>query len=222
MRQPTKRPQVGSSTRVQRRCVVTLLALSLVVVLVGCRRAPDQSGSVQGADKRGSASTSSSAVDLPFDTTFTQRWNPRNDGTAYEPCVTPDEATLLALGIDHSSISDAAGTDGQTLRGCSWDYFSDRGQDHWSLTQMVANSGSLADYRRKYAKDHWMPDRTIRGRAAGVTDSPHLGECMTYVQSARAGITTLAIHHGLPHPPVREVCDRAIAFTEATIGKMPR
>ena len=45
---------------------------------------------------------------------------------------------------------------------------------------------------------------------------------MTYVQAGHAGISTLVIHHGVPHPPIDEVCERAIEFTKATIDKMPR
>ncbi|MCK0439856.1 DUF3558 domain-containing protein [Gordonia alkaliphila] len=164
---------------------------------------------------------SSPSVALPFSSTFTDRWNEANNGSQYEPCTALVPSELGSVGVDSGSVRDAAGTNGQTLRGCTWDYRATADGQRWAVSQTVANSSGLAAYKEKYSMDHWMEDLTVYGRVVGVTDSPDLGECMTYVQSGQAGITTLVIHHRPPHPPVSEVCDRAIAFTKATIDKMP-
>lgn len=213
------RPQAELRDSVEYRHFVVPLVPLVMVLLSGCGDADQGLGADLeiGLDASGSARTS---VDLPFSTTFTQRWNARNDGTDYEPCVALDSAGLDRLSIDPTSVRDAAGTDGQTLRGCQWSYELS-GPQRWAVSQFVGNSESLAAYKAKYSHERWMTDRVIEYRAVGVSDSPDLGECMTYVQSGGAGVITLVIHHGLPHPPVREVCDRAIAFTAATIGKMP-
>ncbi|MFC0314985.1 DUF3558 domain-containing protein [Gordonia phosphorivorans] len=168
------------------------------------------------------ASEASQTVSLPFSSPFKNRWNSANDGTEYEPCVALSTFELERIGVQTDSVRDAAGTDGQTLRGCTWDFERASDGGRWVVSQMVANSVGLDTYRQKYAADHWLPDRQISGRRVGITEAGSLGECMTYVQSGGAGITTLVLHHRLPHPPVHEVCDRAIEFTKATIDKMPR
>lgn len=129
--------------------------------------------------------------------------------------------SLEQLGLVASSVRDAAGTDGQTARGCQWSY-SVVGGDRWTISQVVGNSSSLQEYKSKFAGDDWLPDLVIQHRVVGIVASEDLGECMTYVQSGRAGINTTVMHHSTTHVPVDEVCDRAIAFTKATIDKMPR
>ncbi|WP_415047363.1 DUF3558 family protein [Gordonia sp. (in: high G+C Gram-positive bacteria)] len=169
----------------------------------------------------GSVSRNVKSSELPFKSTFTKRWNNSNDGTRYEPCTALDSSNLYVLGIDSSSVEDAAGTDGQTLRGCRWRYRM-RDRNRWSIAQVVANSESLENYKHKYSTDYWHPDLLISGRTVGVTESRDLGECMTYVQSGHAGVSTLVIRHGISGEKVGGVCDRAIAFTRATISMIPR
>lgn len=182
----------------------------------------DTTGSwVSASRDQGSTSAPPSRPELPFESTHPHRWSSANDGSDYEPCVALSGQQLEGLGVDVQSVRDAAGTDGQTLRGCQWSYRVVDGA-RWAVSQVVANSAGLKEYKRKYSDDDWTPDEVVGGRTVGVTHSPSLGQCMTYVQSGRAGITTLVIHHRLPHPPVEEVCERAIAFTKATIDKMPR
>nr|WP_245551737.1 DUF3558 family protein [Gordonia hirsuta] len=161
------------------------------------------------------------ASSLPFDSFFTRRWNTGNDGTTYEPCLAIRGSALEALGISAGTVSDAAGSDGQTARGCYWEYHpTDEGL--WAVSQTVGNSDNLVDYKDKYQDRYWLDDIRIDGRVVGISQSKHLIECLTYVQSGRAGVTTTVIHHRSPRTSITEVCDRAIAFTEATITKMPR
>ena len=197
------------------RMLVPMLILPVLLLSVaGC-------GESTAVDAVSGTRSGSAQVDLPFESTFTQRSNERNDGSAYEPCVALGQAASERLGIDAGSVRDAAGTDGQTARGCRWSYSNSDGEQ-WIVSQTVANSASLSDYKARYEWSHWRADIDIDGRHVGISEDARLGECMTYVQSRRAAVLTAVVHQGLPHPPVQEACDRAIAFTEATIGAMPR
>lgn len=202
----------------------TALAVICCVALVvaGCGQVKHAAGSTVPATRgQGSTSALPSHPKLPFESVHPHRWSSANDGSDYEPCVALTAERLKELGVDTQSVRDAAGTDGQTLRGCQWSYRVVDGA-RWAVSQVVANSAGLEEYKKKYSDDKWIADQVIAGRTVGVTNSSDLGQCMTYVQSGRAGITTLVIHHRLPHPPVDEVCERAIEFTKATIDKMPR
>ncbi len=68
----------------------------------------------------------------------------------------------------------------------------------------------------------WLPDILIDGRVVGVHRFTNGANCDTYVQSGMAAVNTMVIHHGSPHPAPEEICAKAIEFTRATIGKMPR
>lgn len=159
--------------------------------------------------------------ELPFDTTLTQRWNGANDGTTYEPCTALSPGGLFALGIVPDSVADAAATDGQTARGCSWKYVGSVG-DHWTVSQIVGNSPSLEHEKKRASTsvDEWLPDVNIGGRIVGVHHLIIGGDCETYVQSGKAAVSTIVVtlDTGVP---VSEICDRAIAFTRATIDKIP-
>lgn len=167
--------------------------------------------------------TDARGLRLPFDTEHPHRWSEANDGTEYEPCTAVGKEQLTALGIDPSSVHDAAGTDGQTLRGCNWQYRAER-RNLWMVSQIVGNSPSLAADKAAKGRstDRWLPDRTVDGRQVGVHQFAGGGACDTYVQSGRAAVNTIVMYNGLPLPPVEEICAKALEFTEATIGKMPR
>ena len=206
------------------RALVTALVVPpmLMQILSGCGVSMNSPDLLQERSAR-SLGAASGTVVLPFGTTFTQRWNERNDGTSYEPCAALDGVALAHMGIDPRSVRDGAGTDGQTARGCRWTYAPvNENPTDWIVSQSVGDYTSLMSYQEKYSWRHWLPNTDLSGRGVGVSGDAELGECLTYVQSGGAGVVTLVVHHGLPHPPVQEVCDRALAFTEATIGKMPR
>ncbi|GAA3965413.1 hypothetical protein GCM10022231_27680 [Gordonia caeni] len=130
----------------------------------------------------------------------------------------------MNLGVIPDSVRDVAGTDGQTLRGCRWQYRIVPQSGSWSVSQVVGNSPGLAvdKQSKRSGVDIWMRDLDIQGRTVGVHRLADGADCDTYVQSGEAAVNTIVIHHGVPHPPVEEVCERAIAFTKATIDKMPR
>jgi len=95
---------------------------------------------------------------------------------------------------------------------------------NWSLRQFVGNSADLAANKKKRSgpSDVWEPDISIGGRVVGIHRLDDGADCDTYVQSGGAGVHTLVVHTGSPHPPSDEICARAIAFTRATIAEMPR
>ena len=94
----------------------------------------------------------------------------------------------------------------------------------FTLMQAVGDSTSLAGYRSKHSTRTWRTDEDelVDGRIVGVASKPALGDCMTYVQLDEASIQTFVIHQRLPHPPIDQICEKALEFTRATIGKMPR
>lgn len=194
-----------------------LLATSLL--FAACGRSID-SGHTNDPSVATRTSGESRYESLPFDSTFTKRWNSANDGTDYEPCVAASAQILSDLGVDPTSVRDAAGTDGQTLRGCDWEYRGDGGA-RWTVSQIVGDSEGLASYKRRYQAGHWRDDLDLAGRTVGVIEEPDFGNCGTYVQSGASGVHTIVFHRGRPHPATDEVCERALAFTRATIGQMP-
>lgn len=194
---------------------VTALLLCVLFITVSCSSPEKQISPIRSDGMTGQNAT------LPFESTFTQRWNSRNDGSSYEPCVSLDAASIADLQVDPDSVSDAAGTDGQTGRGCYWKFQPEVG-DLWSVQQGVANSESFDAYKRKNRHRTWQKGISIGGRNIGISGREELGECLTYVQSRDAGVVSIVVHHRRPHPPINEICDRAIAFTKATINKMPR
>ncbi|MFT4199604.1 DUF3558 family protein [Gordonia sp. (in: high G+C Gram-positive bacteria)] len=146
------------------------------------------------------------------------RLNPANDGTTYEPCDGPTRESLTALGWSPDSRHDAAVVDNQTARGCAWN------DSHlgsvWGISQTVGNSPSLSAYKQMNSAFQWQQDQVLGDRPVGV----HLigrSTCATRVQSQRAGVSTVASYNRVPAPPTSEICARAIAFTKATIDRMP-
>ncbi|WP_169515278.1 DUF3558 family protein [Gordonia shandongensis] len=156
---------------------------------------------------------------LPFETKFHRRWSRANSGTEYEPCTALDSGTLQSLGVDPVSAEDAAGTDGQTLRGCRWQFQANDAAIRWTLMQFVGNSPSLNEDKRLKSTSHdiWLPDVRMAGRTVGVHRTTNNRDCDTYVQSGDAAVNTMVRNHGRPAATPEEICERALAFTRATI-----
>ena len=159
---------------------------------------------------------------LPFETRHPNRWNPGNDGTAYEPCTALTDTGLEDLGIEPRTVRDAAGTNGQTLRGCVWEYRDTSAGHRLTVSQIVGNWDSLELEKRMKStpNDVWRDDVTVDGRTVGLLTDPVLGDCTTYVQSGRAAVNTSVFDHG-DALDMDATCDRALEFTRATIGQMP-
>ncbi|QRY63557.1 DUF3558 family protein [Gordonia sp. PDNC005] len=199
------------------KVAATALVIAICSPLASCRTegSPVHDHGIRQIDDNG--------LRLPFSTVHSRRWNAANDGTTYEPCTALAATQLEAHGIDPHSVKDAAGTNGQTLRGCSWDYVGDIRTEHWMLSQIVGNSTGLANDKRMKSttRDIWLDDQTADGRTVGLhAIAPNI-QCDTYVQSGKAAVTTLVMHIGRAEQPLSALCDRAIAFTRATIGRMP-
>lgn len=157
---------------------------------------------------------STPATSLP---SFAHRTNPGNDGTKYEPCDLND-INFEALRWSRESRSDVATVDGQTGRGCTWKDLG--GGTNWELAQIVSNSPSLIAYKEANPSFRWLPDIDMVGRVVSVYQlDPQT--CATRVQVQRAGVSTVVGFAGRPAPPTSQICDRAIAFTRATISQMP-
>ncbi|WP_353507229.1 DUF3558 family protein [Gordonia sp. ABSL1-1] len=160
---------------------------------------------------------------LPFQTAFPNRWSANNDGSPYEPCTALSEDMLLRAGMVPASAMDAAVADGQTARGCVWRV----GSGHkGTISQIVGNltdpQDGLTGYKRLNSSGiEWFADTRVDGRtvAVGSSSSAH---CLAVVQSQRAIVATIARMVALDRPPVPQICERAIAFTRATIDQIPR
>ncbi|WP_419717497.1 DUF3558 family protein [Gordonia malaquae] len=199
-----------------RRICAGLLAL-LVAALTSC--------SVDGSaiPVQGIRQVDDRGVRLPFTTKHSQRWNTANDGTEYEPCTGVQLRDLSRLNIDARSVRDAAKTNGQTLRGCIWTYEETGTDIPPSISQTVGNGKGLdaAKARRSGPQDSWLDDILIASRRVGIHVYSFEGYCATYVESGTATVISTASHSGT-HPLNREqLCERAIAFTKATIDRMP-
>ncbi|MET2979418.1 DUF3558 family protein [Gordonia polyisoprenivorans] len=161
--------------------------------------------------------TDANGVSLPFKTKFTHRWNSNNDGTLYEPCTAVNAEVLSKFNLSAQTARDVALADQQTARGCDWET---EGDPFSSITQSVGNAPSLTEYKaRQSGHMKWLPDVELANRsvAVGIITS---GECTTYVASGTAVVATSATFH-IDLPPEDQVCAKAIAFTAATINKMP-
>lgn len=155
---------------------------------------------------------------LPFTTRFPRRWSNGNDGTTYEPCTAASSTVLDELSLEPSSVRDAAIADHQTARGCRWSFTI---PNYSSLTQIVGNQPPLDIYKARYAKSFdWRPETLIDGRRVVVGSSPDRFDCATFLQSKDAIVITRVSTLDKP-PPISEICDKAIAFTRATIDQMP-
>ncbi|NMO01067.1 DUF3558 family protein [Gordonia sp. TBRC 11910] len=184
-----------------------------MIALASCE--VDGTANPQGAQDHRQLSTTTPK--LPFSNTFPNRWNDANNGTSYEPCTAVDSTIARLTDVDILSVHDAAAVDHQTARGCVWTYRDDKA---WAVTQIVGNSASLEVYRREQQAFKWRGDMFFNGRKTLVSEIS-ASACATHVQSGSAGISTIAQYDSLPTPSIDEICSRAIAFTKATIDKMP-
>jgi hypothetical protein len=201
--------QVDSRLARANRVAITGAAVVAILGLAGCTAATGTSGKEHTATVEGARAGPPGA--LPH------RINPGNDGTTYEPCTPANKTVVETLGWDWSTRHEAATVDKQTLRGCTWD---DATPDSaWGLSQIVGNSPSLDAYRRSNPFP-WLPDVVVDGRRALVYTINN-GVCVVRVQSQEAGVSTIAGYYSRPAPPMPEICARAIAFTRATIARMP-
>uniref|UniRef100_UPI003D91BD80 DUF3558 family protein n=1 Tax=Gordonia sp. B7-2 TaxID=3420932 RepID=UPI003D91BD80 len=159
---------------------------------------------------------------LPFMTVFPNRWSSNNDGTQYEPCTSVSDRVLASLGLDPRSVSDAAVADHQTVRGCEWDVLNRRRASASQYVGNLAGSGAsdLDGYKAIFDDFRWFPDRMIDGRTVAVF-SLGVDHCATITVSGRALVFTDAALDR-DDKDVSENCNFALAFTRATINKIPR
>lgn len=212
-------------TSVATRCAFWVLVAVSTAVLSACGQAVSDSEAgvsmISSTTPPGPRQVDDSGKRLPFDTLHHHRWNAANSGTKYEPCTALSVGELDKLGVEPTSVRDAAGTDGQTLRGCIWDYSGNSVVGPWRVSQFVGNSPSLAADKisKAGASNIWLADRRFDGRTVGVRSASDGYSCATYVQSGRAAVDTIVSVVG--KVPPSEICDRALEFTRATISKMP-
>ncbi|MFF0708261.1 DUF3558 domain-containing protein [Gordonia sputi] len=221
-------PQISARSSAQLRKTLATVALTAATTLfTGCgvsgTPTPDAGSTAIGtsatvSDNETVRQTDAQGHSLPFTTTFPRRWNSGNDGTSYEPCTSATTDILRDAGLDPLSVRDAATVDFQTARGCKWKY---SGRRLASLSQTVGNSSDLATYKSKQSTAvTWNDDIRINGRLVAVSTEPDGRICDTYVESGTAVVVTSTyFNHG--RPPINEICDKAIAFTRATIDQMP-
>lgn len=153
---------------------------------------------------------------LPFTTQFPDRWSKLNDGTAYEPCTALNSRELTDLGLNPTSVRDAAIANHQTARGCSWELI---GSPTSIASQDTGNSPPLSAYKRQNViLIDWEPDIILDGRIVAIGTWKDQTSCTTNVQSGSAIVTTSV---SILRASINELCAKAIAFTKATIGKMP-
>ncbi|WP_083837298.1 DUF3558 family protein [Gordonia effusa] len=145
------------------------------------------------------------------------RVNPGNDGTTYEPCDALSSEVASSLKVNIGSQEDAAAATGQTARGCRWKLTDNR---RWIISQIVGNSTSLSDYKASQADLKWRTDIIANGRTVAISEV-NAATCSAHVQSQRSTVSTIAQFGSPQAPPIDEICNRAIAFTKATIDKMP-
>ncbi|MBD0020326.1 DUF3558 domain-containing protein [Gordonia pseudamarae] len=153
---------------------------------------------------------------LPFTTRFPNRWSANNNGTSYEPCTALNDAELTSLGLDPTTVEDAALANHQTARGCIWKYF---GKFMGGISQSTGNRPTfeyeLTDtewYIRSYTT-------TIGGRLM-IVNYWNWASCFTIVKVENARVTT-SVTRSLTQTPEAELCNLAIEFTKLTIPKMP-
>ncbi|MGC5248652.1 DUF3558 family protein [Gordonia sp. DT219] len=205
----------------------TLLILDIVVAvfaIVSCSssnqstRPPFTFISVPSATPSEIRHTDQRGMSLPFATRFPDRWSNLNDGSTYEPCTALTPPEISSLGLAPNSVADAAAANHQTVRGCRWTFTGSRTSTAY---QEVGNAPALDVYKAKNGDIlDWRPDIILNGRAVAVGVRKGRSSCTTHVQSGSAIVTT-SFSVNIDPPPIDKICDMAIAFTEATIDKMP-
>ncbi|WP_083835903.1 DUF3558 family protein [Gordonia otitidis] len=223
---PTKTPRRPfSRSHVRFRNCLILTLLLATAATCGCQTSGSPKAELTAENLLVSTEVSSSIRQtdaggrtLPFTTKFPRRWNSGNDGTPYEPCTAATTGILRDTGLEPNSVEDAAAADFQTARGCRWRFVDTRLA---SLSQTVGNSADLDAYKRRHSSSvSWHDDLAVSGRIVAVSTEPDQRVCDTYVQTGSAIVVTTT-HFSYKPPPISEICDKAIAFTRATIDQMP-
>ncbi|WP_246222042.1 DUF3558 domain-containing protein [Gordonia pseudamarae] len=201
------------------RAVRQLLAFTSIASLGAAATACSVTGEANPAPAGPTTTASIRQIDdsgkrLPFDNRFPDRWSTNNNGTTYEPCTALTDDELAAVGIDPGSVIDVAMANGQTARGCRWEY---RDVKLSGVTQATGNKPTFEQQmqdREWYATSY---DIVIDGRPVMV-DARARYTCMTTVKSGRAPVSTLVSR--ISDTPPSELCAQAIEFTTLTIPKM--
>ncbi len=90
-----------------------------------------------------------------------------------------------------------------------------------TLSQTVGNADGLDAYKEQYSVSvRWQGETSLGGRRVAIGGPPGGKACETFVASGSAIVITSA-YFPASAPPINEICDRAIAFTRATIDQMP-
>ncbi|MGC4934044.1 DUF3558 family protein [Gordonia sp. DT30] len=223
---PTQTAHVIFKYSLRKRSATLFLLGAAVTPFLGCSsfsqpwRSSAEYSSIASTDAHSHKirQTDQRGVPLPFTTEFPDRWSNLNDGSPYEPCTALSPPEVSSLGLDPSSVADAAAANHQTVRGCWWTFIGSRTS---AAYQEVGNAPALDVYKAKNGDIlDWRPDIILNGRAVAVGVRKGRSSCTTHVQSGSAIVTT-SFSVNIDPPPIDKICDMAIAFTEATIDKMP-
>lgn len=223
----------GNRTKQPSLAYITIITLSVIFAIASCstetaqqttekptihNTQPSTSTSTSTTTSTTIRQTADNGLRLPFNTKLPNRWSELNDGTDYEPCTALTYEELTALDIIPSTAADIALANHQTARGCGWSLSE---PEYASLNQQVGNSSSLQAYSSRYANVlDWRPSININNRQVLVGVEAEQSSCTTVVQSNRAAVITTV---DMPVNPLAldQICAKAIAFTKATIDKMP-
>ncbi|MGW0453236.1 DUF3558 family protein [Gordonia sputi] len=198
--------------------LLVLSFLSACTITGSPTSTPPRPDFADASSDTGVRQTDDSGRRLPFITQFPRRWNSGNDGTSYEPCTAATPQILGDTGLQPESARDAAAADFQTARGCIWSFTSFKLA---SLSQVVGDFQGLDAYKQKHANiTEWRANTEINNRPVAVGSTKDRSTCETYVESGIAIVSTSTAFTVDP-PPINEICDKAIAFTRATIAQMP-
>jgi hypothetical protein len=153
------------------------------------------------------------SVSLPFRQLFLERTNERNDGTSFEPCIVYRSDELLALGIDPTTIEDAAISRGPNFRGC-----------HWRMpasytSQIVVGRGSLPHYVRSHAEVEWRPQIQAHGRTIAY-GSQGPDQCMAAFKS-EAAIVVTSVSWWFAGKWPGTACEWVVKFASLAASKAP-
>ncbi|MCR5976575.1 DUF3558 domain-containing protein [Gordonia jinghuaiqii] len=160
---------------------------------------------------------------LPFRTTFPNRWSINNDGTSYEPCTQVSESVVRQFGLDVESVSDVAGSDFQTARGCQWTFANNRLSFlSQSVGNMLSPDGGLSAHKEEYSPGvTWLPDIEIVGRHV-LLGSMAASDCGAYVTSGTAVVVTSIVRIESNPPRTEDICATAADFLRATMKEIPK
>ncbi|GAA4383435.1 hypothetical protein GCM10023147_02660 [Tsukamurella soli] len=170
----------------------------------------------------------SAAPPLPFAPTIAERWNRRNDGTSFEPCIAYSANEALALGMDPRTLEDAAISDSPNYRGCHWELTRRDGDSRgrwWNwVSQIVGNQPPLTSYKASHHEYAWVSDRFVDGRtfALGNRRTTQSVECYVVFTSGTALVGTAVNFETASRRTQAEECDRAFRIAALAASKAPR